>query len=174
MRAMNDQHESDHVRDVYAHFGLTIYLAQCLEQSIFQHLLFFEHFPKAAAEFKSKDAWISAFDDFEARELGHTMGKLIRRIKEVGQPSEVIHALLSDALKQRNWLVHKYFSDRAVSFTQESGRDAMIAELEVIQTLFRDTAREIDALTTPAAKKYGLTEEAMAKVIAEIGRDQDT
>ncbi|CAN7696847.1 hypothetical protein [Caballeronia sp. LjRoot31] len=171
---MNDQHESDHVRDVYAHFGLAIYLAQCLEQSIFQHLLFFDHFPKAVAEFKSKDAWIDAFDAFEARELGHTMGKLIRRIKDVGKPTEVIQALLSGALEQRNWLAHRYFSDRAVSFTQESGRDAMIAELGVIQTLFRDTAREIDALTMPTAKKYGLTDEALEKVMAEIGREQDT
>ncbi len=47
--------ESEQVRDVYAHFGLAAYWAQCLEQLIFQHLLFVEHFPKAVAKYSNAE-----------------------------------------------------------------------------------------------------------------------
>jgi hypothetical protein len=168
---MDDQQESDQVRDVYAHFGLAVYLAQCLEQSIFQHLLFFEHFPKAIASFKSKESWISAFDAFESRELGQTMGKLIRRLKEAGQPTDSIQVMLADALQKRNWLSHGYFPDRAVALTLESGREKMIGELESIQLLFREVAGKIDAITMPVTRSYGLTDEAMATVMTKIRED---
>jgi hypothetical protein len=170
---MNDQQESDQIRDVYAHFGLAVYLAQCVEQSIFQHLLFLDHFPKAIAEFTSKEAWVSAFDEFEARELGQTMGKLIRRMKEAGQPTDQIQALLTQTLKQRNWLAHGYFADRAVEFTRELGREKMIPELEELQALFREAAAKIDALTMPVARKYGLTEEALANLMASLVESHD-
>ena len=170
---MNDQQESDQIRDVYAHFGLAVYLAQCVEQSIFQHLLFLDHFPRAIAEFTSKEAWVSAFDEFEARELGQTMGKLIRRMKEAGQPTDYIHGLLTQVLKQRNWLAHGYFADRAVEFTRESGREKMITELEKLQGLFREAADKIEALTMPVARKYGLTQEALEALMATLVENHD-
>jgi hypothetical protein len=170
---MNDQQEFDQIRDVYAHFGLAVYLAQCVEQSIFLHLLFLDHFPKAIAKFTSKEAWVSAIDEFEARELGQTMGKLIRRMKEAGQPTDNIQVLLTTVLKQRNWLAHKYFADRAVEFTRESGREKMVRELEELQGLFREAAGKIDALTTPVARKYGLTEEALADLMANLVENYD-
>ena len=170
---MNDQQESDHIRDVYAHFGLAVYLAQCVEQSIFQHLLFLDHFPKAIAEFTSKEAWVSAFDEFEARELSQTMGKLIRRIKEAGQPTDDIQVLLTQVLKQRNWLAHGYFADRAMDFTRESGREKMVIELEELQGLFREAAGKIDALTMPVARRYGLTEDALATLMAGLVENHD-
>jgi len=165
---MDDQQKSAQVRDVYAHFGLAVYLAQCLEQSIFLHLVFFEHFPKAIATFKSKESWISAFNAFESRELGQTMGKLIRRLKEAGQPTEYIQVMLDEALQRRNWLAHGYFPDRAAALTLESGRERMIRELESIQSLFIEVASQIDAITLPVARNYGLTEEVMAKLMAQM------
>lgn len=165
---MNEQEESDQVRDVYAHFGLAIYLAQCIEQSIFQHLLFLDHFPKAIASYTTREAWVSSFDEFESRQLSQTMGKLISRLREVGQPTESIEAQLSQALKQRNWLVHGYFSERAVEFTQPSGCQSMIVELEAIQSLFLKSAEQIDALTMLVAKRYGLSEERLAEMIERM------
>ena len=84
---MNKQDESDQVRDVYAHFGLAVYLAQCIEQSIFQHLLFLGHIPRAIGSYTTRAGWVSAFDEFESREWIQTMGKLVRRLREAGQPS---------------------------------------------------------------------------------------
>ena len=94
--------ESEQTREVYAHFGLAVYLAQCLEQSIFQHLLFFDHMPKALATYTTFESWTKDFDRYEAQELGQTMGKLIRRLREVGQPPDALEPLLEECLKSRN------------------------------------------------------------------------
>jgi hypothetical protein len=165
---VTEQEESDQTRDVYAHFGLAVYLAQCLEQSIFLHLMFVDHFPQAIGKHKSRGEWITAFDSFESRELSQTLGKLVRRLKEAGQPTDTIRNLLEDALRKRNWLVHGYFADRATRFLNEPGRSSMIEELQAAQAVFRNAAREIDEVTRPIARKYGLTDEVWKEMMDQM------
>jgi hypothetical protein len=165
---VTDQEESDQTRDVYAHFGLAVYLAQCLEQSIFLHLMFVDHFPKAISKHWSREEWAAAFDSFESRELSQTLGKLIRRLKEAGQPTESIRTRLEDALRKRNWLVHGYFSDRATHFFSERGRSSMIEELQAAQAVFRHAAHEIDSVTRPIAHKYGLTDHVWDEMMKQM------
>jgi hypothetical protein len=160
--------ESEQVRDVYAYYGLAMYWAQCLEQAIFQHLLFFDHFPKALANYTTPEDWAKDFDRYEERELGQTMGKLIRRLREVGQPTEAVELLLKETLKSRNWLAHGYFADRAVPFTLPNGRKDMIAELEVLQERFRICTQQLDSVSLPAARKLGFTDEMLTKIQLEI------
>lgn len=160
--------ESAQVREVYAYYGLAMYWAQCLEQSIFQHLLFFEHFPKAVEAYTTPEKWAQEFDQYEERELGQTMGKLIRRLQEAGQPTDEIRELLGKSLKNRNWLAHEYFSDRAIAFTQFEGRTCMIDELEALKDGFQHCAALLDAITLPVARKFGLTDERLAEIEAEM------
>jgi hypothetical protein len=160
--------ESEQVREVYAHYGLALYWAQCLEQSIFQHLLFFDHFPKAVAAYTTPESWAANFDRYEERELGQTMGKLVRRLQEVGRPTVEIAASLSEALKSRNWLAHGYFADRAVEFNTTSGREMMLAELERIRNQFISCSVELDAVSLPAARVLGFTDEKLENVKAEM------
>lgn len=154
--------ESEQVREVFAHYGRAMYAAQCLEQSIFQHLVFFDLFPKTIAAYTTPENWAANFDGYEARELGQTMGKLIRRLQQVGQSTDAVERLLAQALKDRNWLAHGYFSDRAVEFTVLDGRLKMIGELETISDHFFSCANEIDAVWLPVARAHGYSEE-MAK-----------
>jgi len=160
--------ESEHVREVYAYFGLAMYWAQCLEQSMFQHLLFFDHFPRAAASYTTPEKWAEDFDQYERQELGQTMGKLIRRLREAGQPTAEVEQALNEALKQRNWLAHGYFADRALEFTLQEGRDRMIIEPEGLRDKFRACTAQLDAITQPIAQNLGLTEERLARVEAEM------
>jgi len=53
--------ESEQVREVYAHHRLAMYWAQCLEQSIFQSLLFFDPFPKALKTYTTPENWAEDF-----------------------------------------------------------------------------------------------------------------
>jgi hypothetical protein len=161
-------HKSDHVRDVYAHYGLAMYLAQCLEQSIFIHLMFFDLFPKQVLEFKDTEHWQREFERYETQELGKSMGQIIQKLKEAGQPTEEIKVSLAAALKARNRLAHMYFSEHAIPFTQQSGRDAMIKELEGIQSMFRAVAKSLDDITMPVARKFGLTEEHEKLAVDEL------
>jgi len=160
--------ESEQIREVYAHYGLAMYWAQCLEQSIFQHLLFFDHFPKALKTYTTPDNWAEDFDRYEAQELSQTMGKLIRRLREVGQPTDSIEGALAKALKGRNWLAHGYFADRAIEFTDPDGREEMIEELDELRDSFRACAVELDAVSMPAARKLGFTDEMLEKTQAEM------
>jgi hypothetical protein len=160
--------ESAQVRDVYAYYGLAMYWAQCLEQSIFQNLLFFDHFPKAIASYTTPQSWAEEFDRYEDCELGQTMGRLMRRLSEAGQPTTSIEQLLNAALKSRNWLAHGYFADRAIQFTLPDGREIMIAELEEIQSKFKECAHQLDAVTLPAMRKHGFTDAELARIHAEM------
>ena len=163
--------ESEQVREVYAHYGLAMYWAQCLEQSIFQHLLFFDHFPKALKTYTTPENWAEEFDRYEVRELSQTMGKLIRRLREVGQPTESVEVALAKALKSRNWLAHGYFADRAIEFTDSEGRQDMIEELDELRDSYRSCAEELDAVSIPAARKLGFTDEMLEKVQAEMNSE---
>jgi hypothetical protein len=160
--------ESNHIREVYAHYGLAMYWAQCLEQSIFQHLLFFDHFPKAIQTCTTAEHWVAAIDRYEARELKQTMGRLIYRLREAGQTTSSIEQLLDRALKNRNWLAHAYFSDRAVDFMSPGGRERMLEELGALKDHFVSTASEIDEITMPVAQRYGLTAEKLAGIEAQL------
>jgi hypothetical protein len=44
----------------------------------------------------------------------------------------------------------------------------MIAELESLREVFMAAADELDAITLPLATKYGMTEEMLSKVQAEM------
>ena len=160
--------ESEQVREVYAYYGLAMYWAQCLEQSIFQHLLFFDHFPKAVSGYTTPENWAADFDRYEARELGQTMGKLLRRLQEVGRPTEGIEGSLAEALKARNWLAHGYFADRAVELTTQDGRGKMLEELDGVRNKFQTCAAELDAVSLPAARALGFTDKMLEKVEAEM------
>ena len=164
--------ESHHVREVYAHYGLAMYWAQCLEQSILQHLLFFDHFPRAVKTYTTAQDWVAAIDRYEAGELKQTMGRLIYRLREAGQTTSSIEQLLDRALKNRNWLAHAYFSDRAVDFMSPGGRDRMLDELGALKDHFVCTANEIDEITMPVAQSYGLTAEKLAEIEAQLLAEQ--
>ncbi|UTH73176.1 hypothetical protein [Chromobacterium sp. IIBBL 290-4] len=163
--------KSDHIRDVYAHFGLAMYLAQCLEQSIFIHLMFFDFFPKNINTFKDPTHWEQEFNKYESQELGKPMGRLIQKMKDAGQPTDEIKAMLSTALLQRNRLAHTYFSEQSFNFMSKDGRDEMISELESIQNQFRATMKIIDSTSEPLAHHYGLTEEIQKKLRDEMLKD---
>lgn len=159
---------SDQVKEVYAYYGLAMYWAQCLEQSIFQHLLFLDHFPRAIKTYKDPQQWANDFDEYESREMKQTMGKLIRRLREAGQPTKEIESALEEALKVRNWLAHGYFSDRAIQFTVSSGRQEMLIELESLYGVLQNCASLIDAVTQPVIQKMGLTEEIMKDIEKQL------
>ncbi|PHN33328.1 hypothetical protein [Pseudomonas sp. ICMP 561] len=96
------------------------------------------------------------------------MGRLIQDLQNAGQPTDEIKAVLTNVLVQRSWLAHKYFSEKSVSFMTESGRSEMIAELEAIQEMFRNSMAMIGAITMPITCGCGLTEEMHKRVMQEL------
>ena len=101
----------DQVRDVYAEHGATLGDAQLLERYLGYTIL--------AAQDQSDS---ESFADM-------SMGRLIRRLRRLVPLSSSISARLEAARDKRNWLAHRYFSDRATLFQTASGRAEMVREL---------------------------------------------
>ena len=94
--------EEEQVRDVYAFYSLAMNWVQCLEQSIFIHLIFLDFFPNNVNSFQNSTKWASAFAAYEEKELAKTMGRLLQKLIDEGQPTKTVKPLLSVARQKRN------------------------------------------------------------------------
>jgi hypothetical protein len=151
----------EHVKTVYAHYGLALYLAQCLEHGLANALLFLDLIPKKARVVRTRDEWRAEFDSFTSRNFGQTLGRLIRDLREVTTVPPELQDKLTHALRQRNWLTHHFFRERAAEFMSARGRDRMIGELEEAQTLFQKADELLGETVKPIRDKYGLTDERL-------------
>lgn len=160
--------KSEHCKDVYAYFGLAIYSAQCLEQAMIHLITFLDHFPKTAPHFSTREKWTEDYDRFFLNESGRTMGQLLGHLQKVGMPHSKLEPKLKEALTKRNWLAHSYFSERAMDFMSEEGRNKMIEELNNTNEMFMAVDSEVSAIYYKLASKYGLTEEVINIQMAEM------
>jgi hypothetical protein len=160
--------QSEHCKEVYAYFGLSIYSAQCLEQAMIHLIVFLDHFPKAVPNFSTAEKWEEDFDKFFDDESQRTMGQLLGRLQKIGIPFEDLKVKLKEALKKRNWLAHAYFSERAMEFMSENGRNKMILELEQAAEYFKSIDEEVSSIFYKIAGTYGLTDEVFKKIMDEM------
>ena len=167
--------EEEQVRDVYAHFGLAVYLAQCLEHGIANALVFADLIPQKADHFPAREQWDEDFDAFMGSKFQATLGRLIEQLREVTQIEPDLEALLKRALQRRNWLAHHYFRERAEALVSQEGRRAMLEELQEAQQLFQKVDAMLFEVVRPIRERFGITdqvlEEWMQRYQAEIMRD---
>ncbi len=134
--------ESQRIRDVYAHYGLAMYLAQNVERGLSMVLALEGQGPHMTA-------W-----DYDARLAENhlsTFGGLVSKF--IASPIAVSSGLipqLQRANDQRNDLAHQYFWDRAIQFASSDGQEKMIAELKQIEIEFtsldNDLGKIVDSL----------------------------
>lgn len=167
----------EHCKEVYAHHGLAMYRAQCVEQSIIQLLIYFDFFAKQVPLFKSKEQWEQDFDNFDQLMSAKTMGQLVKKLVEAGGVDPEIEGLLREGLRVRNHLAHRFFVDHALTFLSEGGRNKMISELEEKTALFNAIEDVLNPITYALCEKYGLTQEKLKEIeqtlFKEAGGDLD-
>jgi hypothetical protein len=151
--------EGEHIREVFAHFGLALYLAQCLEHGIVNALTQLDLFTVQAAEIRkgpnpprSREDYFAIFDTYEAEQFEKTMGNLIKRMHDVAQVPAAVAETLRTSKKRRDFLAHRYFRERAVDFTTPHGRDAMLAELKRDHQLFEEADKALTDFLEPLRK----------------------
>ena len=155
-------------KDVYAHYGLAMFCAQCLEQAIILQIMFLDYMPNAVVSIKTKEKWIHDFDEFMEDTSSKPMGKLLGKLQKFGIPCDELGQDLKVALKKRNWLAHGYFPDRTMKFMNEDGRLAMILELEAAHAYFREVEDKVNRITDEVSVKYGLTDEVREKIMVQM------
>ena len=159
--------EDEHVKAVYAHFGLAVYFSQVLEHGLVNALVFIDLLPRKAGRPVAKQEWFKEFDAFMDQHFETTLGKMIRSLKNVISIPHDLESLLAEALNKRNFLAHHYFKDRSTEFMTKLGRDKMILELQEARTLFEHADDKLDEVVRPLRERFGLTDEQFAKHFEE-------
>lgn len=158
---------AEQIKEVYAHFGLAIYLGQVLEHGIGNSLVYASLIPNNIGKIRSSAEWHEKFDQFLGAHFEKTLGRMIATLKcEVEIPDD-LESLLSAALKTRNWLAHHYFRERADEFMNEAGRTKMIAELEEAQSLFSRADEALETVIKPLREKHEFTDKRFEQFFKE-------
>ena len=165
---------NEQCKDVYAHFGLALDCAQCLEQAIIIQIMLMDHMPKSVSKYQSRKDWENSFDNFMDDASSKTMGKLLKKLQQLGVPSEELSKDLRASLEKRNWLAHNYFPDRALEFMNEKGRLKMVSELTEIRAFFQEVEDKINSITDKLSLKFGLTKEVREQIEWQMLNDANS
>ena len=166
-KIMSGGSEDNHVKTVYAHFGLALYLASVLEHGLANTLMCAELLPSRAGSPVPRMQWEAEFDAFMDQQFEKTLGRLIRSLNNATSVPMELEGLLTEALEKRNFLAHHYFRERAEAFISHEGREAMIEELEHAQKLFENADDWLTEIAKPLREKYGLSDERLKPIQEE-------
>ena len=144
--------DPEQIKDVYAHFGLAMYHAQCLEQQLI--LILATKYGPGPTKLSNIE-FENVLDTLSLRTLGH----LVNEIGKLASLSEDEKGRLQKALTKRNWLAHRYFSDRSIDFLSESGREIMVEELQEVSEFFHSLAESFTQRTMEYVETLGITQE---------------
>jgi hypothetical protein len=152
-------------KEVYATFGLAVYLAQCFERQLAITL-------STVGGSNPHTTLRSQYDDLLSKNFRKTMGQLLQKLKEGVLIPDDLKADIEEALKRRNFLMHNYFWERAVQFASSKGRQAMIHELKDACMLFQKVDSFFEVTTKEWGKKYGITEADHARELENLLRQE--
>ena len=161
------------IRDVYAHYGRAMYMAQVFEHGLVNALVVASLIPRHSSNSPATaEAWVRLLSEFMDSRFERTAGKLLREIESL-PISEDLTAQLREAVRLRNWLVHDYYRERSVEMLSVRGRKSMIAELDQARQSFRDADDALDGHVRPQRLEYGMTDEVLEaefrRLVAEHG-----
>ncbi|MEK7396784.1 MAG: hypothetical protein AAB116_07585 [Candidatus Poribacteria bacterium] len=152
MEILNE--ESEQIKEVFAHFGLAMYIAQGLERTL-GIALATVYGPGPQKITKSE------YENLLESNFQKTLGKLINDIRKTVEVSEALESMLFESLKKRNCLAHNYFWERAIEFTSRNGRELMIRELIEIKNFLENVDSIFMEINEKWAEKHGVTKEIL-------------
>jgi|SRR6185436_11092130 len=161
---MEIDREDEHCKEVYAHAGLALYLAQVLEHGVVN--------ASVAARMPERETITRAdIMAFETEQFAKTLGGMLRAMRRYVTVPPEVETLLTEALRRRNYLAHHFFRKFAVQFMTAQGRDEMLAWLHETKDMFQRADKALFQLMAPIREQFGITDEAIAKVVAEMPTD---
>jgi hypothetical protein len=138
-------------REVYAKFGLAMYVGQVLEHEIV-NLLSWSGI--SAGEYATYEQAESASSELFGKTMGTLKATLLRRRVDLGHLDDD----LMRAVRLRNFLAHNYFRERAAAAMTREGREQMIAELDQAIEFFQEVDAKLTPFTLRIVEEFGLME----------------
>jgi len=163
---MTEDEKSEHCKEVYAHAGLALYWAQCLEKSL-------ENFLCLHSRLTGVCMTLEQFDALEARVEALTLRDLLKDTRKKVRFKAGAEELLTEALTRRNFLAHRFFKERAEDFMSKSGRDRMIAELQEIQECFRRADVVGSVICKALQQALGISDDSIERELKRLTPDEN-
>ena len=155
--------QGKHVKEVFAYFGRAYYEAGVLETGLAIALMQIDFLSRARDQYLAdqgksfdRERYQAEFDRFMESQHAQTLGNLIKRVSVLPELSDDLKERFRDAKKRRDFLGHHYFRERAIDFSNRSGRDKMIAELNSDGEMFEAIDRDLYAELAPIRQKIGM------------------
>ena len=142
----------DDPKEVYAFFGLAYYQAAVLEHGVLNLAVAMLAKDVSGITVGDVDKLYESFDK-------HTFGEVVKAAKAKFDIPTALETDLMIALKQRNYLAHRYFIGHDIDFMAPSGRRKMIDELIEILKNLKSVDMRMDELWKAAWYSFGITEE---------------
>jgi hypothetical protein len=163
--------EDEQNKEVYAHAGLALQMAQILEHAIVNSMIVLELVPNLVGKVKTVEEWYRDHDAFQDQQFEKTLGRLVGAVRAVATMSDQLVGDMQECIRKRNYLAHHFFRVQAEAFMNEAGRRQMSAELGDIQALFKRTIDAFEAAVQPAWDRYGFTKERFDQFTEEYIRE---
>lgn len=144
--------EDDQTREVYAHAGLALYMAQVLEHGLANIIVLAR---AGGPQFRSPDDYEALLDELLSRTMGAQLRQALREVEFTDDQIE----RLNEALRLRNFLAHDFFRERIMSFGSIAGRNRLIEELDAMRDHFAAIDREVQEIAYTLWEKHGMTRE---------------
>jgi len=149
------------IKEVYALFGLAVYLIQCFERQLAITL--------ATVCLSDPDAVTRGqYDALLGKNFKKTLGQLFHKMKEDIHIAIEVKEEIEAALQLRNFLIHNYFWRRAIPFKSSPGRQTLIQELADACTVFQEVDSELEMITKEWSKKRSVREQEYAEELEKL------
>ena len=131
---------------VFACFGSAVQHAQLFEQGLTRFLTIYNKI---------------ASDSVSVNDIGRkmTMGELLRKVGKHVTTNSSVAKRFSTALKKRNFLIHRFFLERAPLLKSSEGRLQLLSELVAIDANLEDSRVTINAMRIAMCETLGIKDE---------------
>jgi hypothetical protein len=137
-------------REVYAKFGVAVYLCQCLESQLVNYVIALRGVAGNAITRQEVDVLFGEL-------FGNTLGRNLREAARVLGDDAALSSELAPVLTLRNELVHHWMRERALDQGTSKKRRAMIEELDTAIEQLEVADATLVERTQPLLERLGVS-----------------
>jgi len=135
------------VREIFAYYGRTMYLAQAIEKGIMNLIVINQH---------KHGITKTRYDEILHEKSSMTFGQLKREIKDLDCFSDPEIKLIEKFHEKRDFLAHSFWWERAVEFYDENLQHKLLVELDDLTEFFDSLNETVENKATPFIEEHSI------------------